>query len=308
MKILIVASGNHNSSSPFITEQVNNLIARGISIEYYLIKGKGLFGYLRNLKNLNRKIKIYQPNLIHAHYGFSGLLANFQRKIPVVVTYHGSDVNQNLYRPIIYLSVLLSKTNIYVSERLADIVKVKKKSLVIPCGTDLQIFKPTDKTKARGNMGLDLHKKYILFSSHFKNTVKNAQLAFQVMNILKNRAELIELKNYSRDQVANLFNAVDIAIMTSFTEGSPQFIKEAMACNCPIVSTNVGDVKLVMGNTDGCYLASYDPWDFANKTNMALDFAEKKGRTDGRKRILELGLESETVIKKIIDVYCRSIQ
>jgi glycosyltransferase involved in cell wall biosynthesis len=95
-------------------------------------------------------------------------------------------------------------------------------------------------------------------------------------------------------------NAADVALMTSFSEGSPQFIKEAMACNLPIVSVPVGDVSEIMNHIDGCYICTYQKEDVAEKLKMALDFGK---RTNGRHRILELGLDSETVAKKIIEVY-----
>ena len=98
-------------------------------------------------------------------------------------------------------------------------------------------------------------------------------------------------------------NASDCVLLTSFSEGSPQFIKEAMACNCPIVTTNIGDVNWVLGNTDGCYLTSFKPEDVAEKIILAIEFRETHGHTRGRERIIELGLDSETIAGKIISVY-----
>ena len=95
-------------------------------------------------------------------------------------------------------------------------------------------------------MKLDLEKKYILFSSNFENKVKNYQLLHDAKNYIKDKFEIIELKNFDRKSVSRLFNAVDVAVMTSFSEGSPQFIKEAMASNCPIISVDVGDVKSIV--------------------------------------------------------------
>jgi glycosyltransferase involved in cell wall biosynthesis len=88
--------------------------------------------------------------------------------------------------------------------------------------------------------------------------------------------------------------------LTSFHEGSPNVIKEAMACNCPIVSTDVGDVKDVIGNTEGCYITTFDLQDVIRKIKMALDFGK---RTKGRERIMQAGLDSKTIANRIIDVY-----
>jgi glycosyltransferase involved in cell wall biosynthesis len=100
-----------------------------------------------------------------------------------------------------------------------------------------------------------------------------------------------------------MLNAADILLLTSFSEGSPQIVKEAMSCNCPIVSTYVGDVRWVIGDTKGCYITTFDPADVVEKIKLALKFSEKIGRTKGRERIIELGLDSDTIAKKIIDVY-----
>ena len=97
----------------------------------------------------------------------------------------------------------------------------------------------------------------------------------------------------------------ELVILTSLWEGSPNVIKEAMACNCPIVSTNVGDVRWVIGDTEGCYITSFDPEDVAEKIKLALEFGK---RTNGRDRIIELGLDSETIAKRLIDIYSKVLE
>ena len=86
--------------------------------------------------------------------------------------------------------------------------------------------------------------------------------------------------------------------MTSDNEGSPQFIKEAMACNCPIVSVDVGDVKEVIDGTDGCFLAERNPESIAD----CLEAAILHGRTEGRQKILQ-GYGSEVIAKRVVDLY-----
>jgi glycosyltransferase involved in cell wall biosynthesis len=172
---------------------------------------------------------------------------------------------------------------------------------IIPCGVNLELFKPLDPTSLKIKYKFSSKKRYILFSSRFNNKVKNWPLATQAIDSLNsNNIEVIELDGYSRLEVAELMNICDMALLTSVSEGSPQFIKEAMACNIPVVSTDVGDVKEVIGNTEGCYICSYDQKDVAEKIKMALEFGK---RTKGRQRILELGLDSKTVADKIINVY-----
>ena len=81
------------------------------------------------------------------------------------------------------------------------------------------------------------------------------------------------------------YNAADMLLMTSLSEGSPNVIKEAMACNCPIVSTKVGDVEEIVANTKNCYLSDWDP---ENISKLILKIYDNRDRTNGRNNILNL--------------------
>lgn len=299
MKILIVCSKNSGKIAPFILEQGESLLRLGVEVDCYPIVGKGLIEYWKNRKSLFRKIKLFQPDIIHAHYGLSGLLANTQRKIPVVTTYHGSDINDPKIFPFSRLNMLLSAHTIFVSEKNALKSGLSKGFTILPCGVDTNLFVPDLKAESKKLLGLDSKQKLVLFSGAFDSTVKNSALALSALALLPD-VRLIELKNYSRSQVASLMNAVDVALMTSFTEGSPQFIKEAMACNCPIVSVPVGDVPFVLEGIEGCFIADYDAVAIAAKIKMALKFGK---RTEGRTRIMELGWSTEKVAEKLLSLY-----
>src|SRR4030042_595614 len=103
--------------------------------------------------------------------------------------------------------------------------------------------------------------------------------------------------------IIHYLNAADVLVLTSFKEGSPNVIKEAMACNCPIVSTDVGDVRELIENLKGCFITSFDPTDVANKIILALDFRDKYRYTTGRDRILSMGLDSKSIAEKMAKVY-----
>lgn len=299
MKILIVCSRNSGKIAPFIQEQGDGLLRLGVEVSYFTIEGKGLWGYLKNRKKLIQKITEFSPDLIHAHYGLSGLLANTQRYIPVVTTYHGSDINDARVFPLSKLNMMLSAHNIFVSEKNRQKSNLARKQSLIPCGVDTTLFRPTEKDQARKLLNLDKDKKYILFAGAFANQVKNFSLAQEAVALLTN-TNLIELQGYSREEVVLLLDAVDVVLMTSFTEGSPQIIKEAMACNCPIVSVRVGDVADVTYCVPGCFSSTYQSADVASKLQQALAFGN---RTEGRTRIMELGLDADTVAGKILNVY-----
>ena len=299
MKILILCSKNSGRIAPFITDQVEALQKAGVVCEYFTVEGKGVKGYLRNFIPMMRKIREFQPDIIHAHYGLSGLLANLQRKVPVVTTYHGSDINNPKVLRYSKVSIILSAWNIFVSDKNIQLAGVKGKISLIPCGVDTDIFRPLERKPVREKLNFGDRDKIVLFAGAFDNPVKNPELAKEALAKVPD-ARLMELKGYSRTQVAELMNAADVCLMTSHTEGSPQFIKEAMACNCPIVSVDVGDVKEVIEGVEGCHIADKNAMDVALKIEQVL--IENK-RTNGYEKIKNSGFEAAVVTEKIKNVY-----
>lgn len=306
MKVLIVCSGNAKNFSfqinqAFIYDQVEAIkkLDNSIEFDYFFIKGKGWKGYLKNLKLLKEKIKSGSYHFIHAHSGDSVLLASLQRIIPVIGTYHGSDLNRIKNRVLSNIANVLSKKSIVVSEKLYHKLWLKKSAQVIPCGVGFDLFYPEDKVTTREKLGIAIDETVILFSSAFSNSVKNYPLAEEgIKRSNHTNPVIIELKGYKRNEIRGLMNAADLALMTSFREGSPQFIKEAMACNTPIISTDVGDVKDNIRNTEGCFITSFDAEEVAQKINAAIAF---KGKTKGREDIYFL--DNKIIAEKIINLY-----
>ena len=304
MKVLIVASGNSAVISPFVKEQGDSLKEIGLDIDYFLIKGKGITGYLKNYFNLIRLIKTNNYDIIHAHYGLSGLLATFQSHVPVVITFHGSDVNLN--RTNFYLSFLasrLSDANIFVHESLSKKLSLfSDKAEIIPCGVNLNLFKPIDKLASRDKLGLDHNYNYVLFSSSFNNKIKNAALAKLALSNFENII-LLEMKGYSREEVHLLMNAVDILIVTSHSETGPLVVKEALACNCPIISTDVGDVKELANGTKNCYIVEYDAKQIEQRIR---DILSSNKKSDGRAAVKHISLEK--IATDVYSVYKRVLK
>ena len=319
MRVLFVHSGNkvggESSLYSFVWQQAEALQGAGCEIEWFGVQGKGIKGYIKEIPRLRAKIQEFRPDVIHAHYGLSCLLANLAtRRVPVVSTYHGSDINVKSVRRFSKVAMWLSAWNIFVSQRNMALAgaEVGKKYSLIPCGINLP--KPWAELKDKLVEQLTLNqwvegvlskgKKHVLFAGAFDNEVKDPELAKQAINELKNEgvnAELVELKGYNRDQVNALMYSCDAFLMTSKTEGSPQVIKEALACGCPIVSVDVGDVQERVEGLDGCYVVdSRDPRDLADALEKALAF---EGRTKGRERIVEMGLTNEQVAARIVKIY-----
>ncbi len=303
LKVLLVSSGNSSYGiSPFVKEQGDALRKQGIHVDNFLINGKGIRGYLKNIFRLRKYLKRHDYDILHGHFIWSILVCLFQSKIIKIGTFHGCDLNRPSFR-FVADKVVIPKLaiSIVVSDKMAALVP-KQKTTVIPCGIDIDTFCPMTNYVLPDNPLIVSGKVNILFCSDFQIPVKNAPLAFQAVNLLKENYDinLIELKGLNRSEVNLLLNLVDLVIMTSFSEGSPQIIKEAMACNCPVVSTNVGDVSWLVGNEEGYFISSHDPVEFARKIDLALQYGT---RTHGRERLIQLGLDSESVAKKIITLY-----
>ena len=311
MKILIVASYNKNRFVPFVQEQGEVLQAAGCEIEWFGIKRKGIVGYLREIPRLRKMIREVRPDVVHAHYGLSCLVANLAtRRVPVVSTYHGSDINEPFARKLSKIAMRLSAWNIFVSQRIMDLARAVEgiKASLVPCGvnlpmpwSELQKQKVEQLTLNQWVKGvLEPNKRHVLFAGAFDNAVKDPELAKASVALLDD-LQLVELKGYNRDQVNALMYSCDCLLMTSKTEGSPQVIKEAMACGCPIVSVDVGDVAERTKGVNGCYFVpSRKPQDIALAIKQALSFSS---RTSGRQRILDLELSNEQVAKRIIKIY-----
>ena len=331
MKILIVASDKGGRFAPFVEEQIAALQALGVQIIRYGVTGKGITGYLSELPALRRLIRAERPDIVHAHFGLSGLLANLQRLVPVVTTYHGSDINVPKILRFSRIAMRLSAFNIFVSKRNISIAlspnrliasRLQKRHALLPCGVNIP--KPWSELQDQWVEQLTLNQwaqsvlskdvKNVLFAGAFDNAVKDPELAFATIQACNTAIEsnsqspiahrpikLIELKGYNRDQVNALMYNCDALLMTSRTEGSPQVIKEAMVCGCPIVSVDVGDVAERVSGVEGCYIVrTREPKDIAEALLRALAF---EGKTNGRERILEMGLSNDQVAKRLIAIY-----
>lgn len=340
MKILIVGNNKPGHFAPFVEEQVRALQQQGCEVVFFGVQGKGLMGYLRCLPAIKRAIQQHKPDLIHAHYGLSGLLANLQRRVPVVTTYHGSDINVPAVRRFSKIAMRLSAHNIFVSQRNVALAlgeaqaqcKVESgkckgeenseaettastpytlhhtpKHTLLPCGVNLTDDQLASRSEARQALGIADDAKVVLFAGAFANTVKDAPLAQEAVSFASNLSPLAsnltlqELRGFSRAEVNCWMCAANCLLLTSKTEGSPQVIKEAMACGCPIVSVDVGDVAERVSGVEGCYVVrTRKPKDIAEALQQAITF---EGKTNGRERILEMGLSNEQVAKRLIAIY-----
>jgi glycosyltransferase involved in cell wall biosynthesis len=309
MKVLFVASGNKNGKpGAVVKNQADSLKGLGISIDFYLVKGKGIFGYLKNVFPLIKHIKRNPPDIIHSHYSMSAMATTialfFIHRHLHVVSLMGSDAQLKgtlkglvkLFNNGFWNSTVLKSKQMLIDTGI-------KKATVIPNGVNIKKVENLDKHISTSHSSKDktTQKKTVLFAANPNRKSKNYLLAKKAMDIVDSQLKVVY--NKTHEEILSEILQTDILLLTSRWEGSPNIIKEAMACNRPIVATDVGDIRWLFGNEPGHYICDFDPQDIAAKIEQALDFNDKNGRTNGRNRIIELGLDSISIAKKLESVY-----
>ncbi len=323
MKILEVSRYKDNFAThqlPFVTEQGESLRAAGCEVDYFLVRGN----YITAVRALKQKIREHQPDIVHAHYGLSGVTASLACKsCPLITTFHNGETLNWKTNLTTSLFSLQAKHVIYVAQHIYDLCYFKHKHYtILPCGVNMEESKPTDYLTARQQLSFDANTKYILFGGAFANTRKNVALLREAISRLiapsPNRLspiEIIEMKGMDRRTVALYMSACDLFALPTHSEGSPQALKEAMACNCPIVATDCADIAHLLGDLEGHYLLrnprpTKERWDADERSVDEMTALLKSAlslpsgfRTHGRDRIIELGYTNELVAEKLIQIY-----
>jgi glycosyltransferase involved in cell wall biosynthesis len=300
MKILFVSSGNlPGGISPIVLNQGKSLEKAGLMVEYYAIIGKGLKGYFWNIKRLKSHLSRNTYDLVHAHYWLSGIVASLAGARPLVVSLMGTESRTGTLSRVIIR---------FFSRNIWDhtIVKAARTSMeldlpevtILPNGIDLDKFKPILKSEAREVTGMG-NGRYILFVSDPSRGEKNYPLAEEAVRRAGiEKSCLLPVHDKPHDLISYYMHAGDVLLLTSLWEGSPNIIKEAMACGLPIVATDVGDIRNITSDTDGCFITSLDPDDAADKLKKAILFGK---RTNGRDKIKHL--DEKIIAEKLKNIY-----
>lgn len=305
MKVLVVTSMYPIPEMPsfgtFVHEQVESLRKEGVDIDVFFVNGrKNALNYLWAFPRFWARILTRRYDLIHSHYLYVNIIARTQLLYPLLITHHSGEVYDKTQRKISRLLTPLVDKIIAVSQDTKEVGHLKGAE-VIPCGIDFNLFKPEPKEDARKKLGLPMDKKLVLWSGEYFRSVKRYDIVQKTMELLKQRvpeAELVLVSGKPLTSVPAYINACDVMFLVSDKEGSPMVIKEAMACNLPIVSVPAGDVAEMIGGTEGCYLCTQDPEDVAQKLESAL---RRGGGTHGRENIGHM--EIDNISRRIISVY-----
>lgn len=315
MRVLAVSNAYPTTQSPcsgiFIEQQIASLQQIGLTVELLFIDRarRGMPIYLELGRLTRAAIAAFKPDIVHVMYG--GVMADIVTRVvnnkPTVVTFHGSDLlgehlSGKLRQLIAEYGVLASCR---AARRASGIVTVSKalrdalpndvnreKIRIIPCGINLQRFKPQDRDACRRELGWGSDSFHVLFPSNGGDPVKRFDLAKSAvlkLNYSGINIQMHELRGIANTQVPVWLNASDVLLLTSLHEGSPTIIKEALACDLPVVSVDVGDIRDRIEGIAGCYLALADPVDLAAKLSLVHCSSR---RVAGRSHVLDLSLES----------------
>lgn len=310
MKVLFVSSGRKGFVNPIIHNQGESLKRAGVELDYYMLKGKGWKSYIQNIKPLRKQIIEGNYDVIHVHYAFSAYMASIATrglKVPMVVSLMGTDIWQYKFYP--YIVRLFArckpwKAVIVKSAEMRDRVGMPK-AIIVPNGVNMDMFSPKSKAECQKALEWDASKTHVLFPANPTLGRKNWPLAEGAVQVLNESGEFnIELHGMVgvlNDQTPVLYNAADAVVLPSFYEGSANAVKEAMACNRPLVTTDMGDCRERMEGAEGYFVANtFEVPEFAELLKKALTF---KGTPKGRERLLADGIADYQIAERLIKIY-----
>lgn len=302
MKVLFVSSGNSGKVGVLVNNQAETLRNIGIEVDHYLIIGKGFFGYLNNIPKLHKYLKSGNYEIVHAHYSLTAFITTMAGAKNLVVSLMGSDAFLTFWMKLAawFFYSFFWRVTIVKTEEMKKTLMMPK-AIILPNGVDLSTFNPINQNEARKILGIEQNIKVILFIADPSRKEKNHQLALDsVKKLDSNNVKLFTVYDKPNELIPTYLSAGDVLLLTSIWEGSVNVVKEALACNLPIVSTDVGDVRKNILGIEGCYICQKDSVDISEKLKMAIAF---NNRTKGRQRIIDLKLDSDSVAKELLFYY-----
>jgi glycosyltransferase involved in cell wall biosynthesis len=260
LDVLVVTNMWPNDADPsygsFVQDQMESLRRIGVEYEVFFVDGRtSRWNYARGAQGLRQHLRGRRYDLIHAHFGLSGWVARCQLRLPVVLTFHGDDLlgKFRFDGSITPMGRFFQASSLMLAPFVRAVIVQSREmqkmlhfatSYVIPCGIDLDLFRPIDQQEARGLLGLDPRKKYLLFTYDPAEQRKRYDLIEQAVFIARKPHAKMPL----------YMNAADVLVVASEAEGGPLVTKEAMAVNLPVITVPVGDAAELIGNSEGNYI------------------------------------------------------
>jgi glycosyltransferase involved in cell wall biosynthesis len=317
IKVLMVSTEYPTPSRPgaasYLVRHVEALSKLGVEVDViHLVSRANPFNHFRAWKHMRAQMRSKAYDLVHAHFGHASVIARLQGSIPLVVTYHGSDVmgvvggngqyslKGRILSLISRLMSLLADEVIVVAPHLGRRLPCKQYH-VIPLGVDLDRFVLTPKEQARDRLEWPQEAFIVLFAAlDVTVPVKRFSLAQEAVRRLEGEIP-ISLKTASGlrpEEIPTYMCAADVLLLTSVHEGSPTVVKEAMACNLPVVCTDVGDVRDQLNGVEPSAICESNPSALAEGLRQVFT---SKCRSNGRDKVALLA--EPLVAARVINVY-----
>jgi teichuronic acid biosynthesis glycosyltransferase TuaC len=297
---------------PFIVRQVEFLRKAGVDIDVFFFRGaRNPFNYLRAWYRVQKKLRQGSYDLVHAQWGQSAPTA-LPTRLPLIVTFRGGEgegivgddgtytISGHVLRVVSSLAARRADELVVVSSHMRGYLP-RRRVHVVPSGLDFSRLPLMAQQEARQQLGLSPSKRLVLFVGNPAEARKRYSLAREVVSRLDRSldAELVVAWQVPHDLIPIYMNACDALLFVSMYEGSPNVIKEALACNLPIVSVVVGDVAERLSGVAGCTVSQDgDPGRLAAALAAVL---KTNRRTEGRAAVLELS--EDLLAKRMVQIY-----
>lgn len=297
----------------FVAIQADSLRKRGVAVSVlHLEGGRGVSKYAKGVLELRRRLAKERCDLVHGFYIFSGLVALTQSRCPTVVTYLGDEAFGTPGpggRPT-KVGSLGAKLSRWALPRFGRVIVQSRRMHealgggdmeILPFGIDFDLFHPVPRAECRARLGLRQDKRYLLFANDKNLPVKRYDFAEKAVSLLPKSLDVEILTLWNRvpaEEMAFYYGAVDALILTSAHEGSPTVVKEALACNTPIVTVDVGDVSENLRGVANCQVTAHNAQDFARAIERVLG---GKGGSDGRQKSRHLS--APVIADRLITIY-----
>jgi teichuronic acid biosynthesis glycosyltransferase TuaC len=307
LRILFVSPGALvGAHLPFVRREAEALRAAGHAVEVFSFDNSSYLPWklLFQVSKLRTALKALRPDVVHAQFGkFNALVAALARgRLPLVITFRGTDINRNTKYGSIrsaiglaasQLAAFLADGLVCVSREIQDKVWSGRPCMVVPTGVDLGTFVPMEREEARRQLGYGADERIVLFNAGRNPAVKDPGLAEDAVGIAESligRIRFVVLDGSADPQDVPLYmNAADCLLVTSRTEGSPTVVQEAMACNLPVVSVDVGDVRERLEGVAHCAVTDRDA---AALGAALIKVLTERPRSDGREHAAALGVDA----------------
>jgi glycosyltransferase involved in cell wall biosynthesis len=317
LKVLVVTnmwpSDDDPSYGSFVQDQMESLRSIGVDYEVFFVNGRASrLNYARGIRDLKKCLRQKRFDLIHAHFGLSGWIARSQASLPIVLTFHGDDLlgKFRFDGSITALGRFFQGSSLMLAPLVSAIIVQSHemqnrlrfaRSYVIPCGIDLDLFRPMDQGNARDELGLDPREKLLIFAYDPAEQRKRYDLVEQAVLIARKdvpELRVLHVRGKPHARMPVYMNAADVLVVASEAEGGPLVTKEAMAVNLPVITVPVGDAVDLIDDSEGNYIVPRTAEAIAEKL---VEACRRGQRSHGRERLAPFSMPATA--RKVLEVY-----